>query len=112
MCKYCDDTIAVEDLLEPTEGTPHAQEVEAARAFFMAVLEESEPEALARYKAAEDEFTKLLDAIRMNDEAGITNPDLTVQGNEAFLAVAEAKNVLTHSLDKVAYKMTHHIAHA
>ena len=119
MCKHCDKEIKFEDMLdddedmldENSDNLLHAQELTGAKAFFMAVLEESAPDAIARYKAAENHFTDLLDQIRLNEEAGITDYVLTQQSNAAFLAVAEAKFALTHSLDKVAYKMTH-MAHA
>lgn len=102
MCKFCDEN-------DPTEVLEDAEELdtENARSLFMAVLEASETEVLARYKAVEDRFLKMVDLVREAKAAGEATDALVAQGDEVLAEMSRLRADLDRSFHRVSYKISH-----
>jgi len=109
MCDKCDHDENHFDLFD-MEGSEDmsSSDLENARAFFMAMLEESEPMALARYQKAEATFKASLAKLKaLRDNDGEISRELLTSSKEAYDEVVAARDGLESGLQRTAYKMTH-----
>lgn len=111
MCKHCDEEgVDFLDFSEPqdSDGPIAVDDLDEARAFFMAVLEEAESGIVDRFKDTEVEFRDLVSQVRSAHESvGVVDPALMARTHEALNAMKEAKSKLDAGLARTAYKMNH-----
>jgi len=87
------------------EVTP--EQLDEARAFFMAMLETAEPDSLRRYHAAEARFHELVEQVKLCTANETVTPEMLAAGRQALDEVTQAKEQLNASMARVAYAMTH-----